>query len=730
MIEPRRRLKSLVVGLGLSAALAVAVLIPAGYFAMAHGDRAYEVDFSARLKASRLAKYIYSHRTLWQYQTLRLAALIEVPEADETGTRQRIFDAGGKLVMETGQAPVFPVIERSAPIVVAGSQVGSIQTAASYRDVVVGTGIAALFGALLGFGIFFVLRILPLRVIDQTLGALETQTLRFETSLDNMSHGLCMFDADRRLVVSNRRYCEMFGLNPAQIAPGMTESQLMKLAMDEPGRVNSAEAVSRTVEEAGVLHRANGNLIAVLRRPMANGGEVVTYEDITERRLTEAKMVHMARHDPLTNLPNRRLFHEELEHALSHAEAGEKIAVLFLDIDHFKSVNDSLGHPVGDELLRAVTQRLLGAVRAADTIARLGGDEFAIVQAHAAQPSNSTILAARLIEIMAVPFLIAGNEVVIGTSIGIALSPDDGTEPQQLLRNADMALYRAKEDGRGIHRFYESQMDARAKQRRALEIELRHALQMNEFTLFYQPTVDTGSELVTGFEALLRWRHPTRGLIQPDDFIPMAEETGLIVPISEWIFGKACREAVKWPDNITVAVNLSPVQLKSPNLVLAVKAALAASGLAPERLELEITESVLLQDNERTMSVLHQFRALGIRIAMDDFGTGYSSISYLRKFPFDRIKIDRSFVNEMADRKDSMAIIRAVSAIGISLNMATTAEGVETRDQFERVKSEGCTQVQGFLFGKPRPAAEIPALLVENAAGRIGRGKPRQMEAA
>lgn len=730
MIESRRKINTLVVSLGLAAALVVAVLTPAGYFAVAYSEMAHEVAFSARLKASRLAKYIYAHQTLWQYQTVRLASLIEVPEANETGTRQRIFDAGGELVMETGQAPAFPVMMRSAPIIVAGSEAGTIETAASYRHLVIETGIVALFGGLLGFGIFYVLRILPLRIINETLGALETQTLRFESSLDNMSHGLCMFDADRRLVVSNRRYCDMFGLTPSQIAPGMTEAQLMDLSMNEQGGAGPGAVVNRTVEEAGVLHRANGNLIAVLRRPMANGGEVVTYEDITERRLAEAKMVHMARHDPLTNLPNRRLFQEELDHALSHVEAGEKIAVLFLDIDHFKSVNDSLGHPVGDELLRAITKRLRSAVRAADTVARLGGDEFAIVQAHAAQPFNSTLLANRLIEMMAAPFLIAGNEIVIGTSIGIALSPEDGMEPQQLLRNADMALYRAKEDGRGIHRYYEAQMDARVKQRRALELDLRRALQLDEFTLFYQPTVDTASELITGFEALLRWRHPTRGMIQPDDFVAMAEETGLIVPIGEWIIARACSDAVTWPDGITVAVNLSPVQLKSPNLVPAVKAALAASGLAPERLELEITESVLLQDNEKTMSVLHQFRAFGIRIAMDDFGTGYSSISYLRKFPFDRIKIDRSFVNEMADRKDSLAIIRAVSAIGVSLNMATTAEGVETREQFERVKSEGCTQVQGYLFSKPRPAAEVAMLIAENGACAVGRGRPKRMAVA
>ena len=719
MIQSRRKLKTLVTRLGLSIALATSILVPIGYLLITYSGVGYQLSFSAQLKANRLAKYIYANQELWQYQSVRLAELIEVPEADETGNRQRIFNNHGKLVMETGEkTPAFPVATRSAPIVVGGSQVGSIETAATTRGLLIGTGFVAMLGGLLGFGMFFALRTLPLRVIDSTLSALESQTLRFETALDNMSQGLCMFDTEKRLLVFNDRYCELFAIPPETLRLGMTASDLFDLhACADSGTDASTIPVGKRAGqgEYDVMRRANGNVISVFRKPMANGGEVVTYEDITERKLAEEKIFHMARHDPLTNLPNRRLFYEELEHALGHAAPDESIAVLYLDIDNFKCVNDMLGHPVGDELLKAITQRLCDAVRTTDTVARLGGDEFAVIQARVAQPLNATALAVRLVEIMSAPFDIDGHQIIVGTSIGIALSPNDGTEPHQLLKNADMALYRAKADGRGTYRYFEADMDARMKLRRALEIDLRKALALKEFELYYQAIVDIASEEIVGFEALLRWNHPERGMIQPNDFIPTAEETGQIVPIGEWVIREACNETANWPSDVKVAVNLSPIQLKSSNLLPTVRAALEESGLAPARLEFEITESVLLADNERTIAVLHKLRDLGVRISMDDFGTGYSSLSYLRKFPFDKIKIDRSFISEMSDRDDSLAIIRAVSAIGISLKMLTTAEGVETREQFERVKEEGCIEVQGYLFSPPKPAKDLRALLARNS---------------
>jgi predicted signal transduction protein with EAL and GGDEF domain len=344
-------------------------------------------------------------------------------------------------------------------------------------------------------------------------------------------------------------------------------------------------------------------------------------------------------------------------------------------------------------------------------VARLGGDEFAIMQAGASQPTDATSLASRLIEVIGAPYELDGEQVTVDLSIGIALAPGDGLDPEQLLKNADMALYRAKSDGRGLYRFFEPEMDARMQARRNLEIDLRKAIANNEFELFYQPLVDMKTEYVTGFEALIRWHHPERGMIPPLDFIPIAEETGLIVPLGDWVLRQACAEAATWPSNVKIAVNLSPVQFKNKILLPSVVSALAASGLSPSRLELEITESVLLQDSGATLAILHELRGLGVRISMDDFGTGYSSLSYLRKFPFDKIKIDQSFIFDMSEHDDSLAIVRAVIAMGSGLGIATTAEGVETAEQFKQLKLEGCTEVQGYLFSPPRPAAEIKGLL-------------------
>jgi diguanylate cyclase (GGDEF)-like protein len=387
------------------------------------------------------------------------------------------------------------------------------------------------------------------------------------------------------------------------------------------------------------------------------------------------------------------------------------VAVFCLDLDRFKDVNEAHGHAVGDLLLKAIADRLRQCVRETDMVARLGGDEFAIMQAGTSQPTDATSLASRLIEMIGATFQLGVHQVTVGLSIGIALAPGDGLDPDQLLKNADMALYRAKSDGHGFYRFFEPEMDARMQARRKLEIDLRTAIANSEFELFYQPLVDMKTEYVTGFEALIRWRHPERGMVPPLDFISVAEETGLIVPIGDWVLRQACVEAATWPSGVKVAVNLSPIQFKSKALLLSVVSALAASGLSPNRLELEITESVLLQDGDATLAILNELRELGVRISMDDFGTGYSSLSYLRKFPFDKIKIDRSFIVDMSDHNDSMAIVRAVIAMGSGLGIATTAEGVETVEQFKRLKLEGCTEVQGYLFSPPRPAVEIKGLL-------------------
>jgi diguanylate cyclase (GGDEF)-like protein/PAS domain S-box-containing protein len=463
--------------------------------------------------------------------------------------------------------------------------------------------------------------------------------------------------------------------------------------------------------------KADGSEIQVLtfgRRVNFDGrdGYLVAIVDITERRKAEARIAYMAHHDGLTNLANRELYQERLKQALEGAAAGKKrVAVLCVDLDLFKNVNDSLGHPIGDRLLRLVADRLRSQVRGNNLAARLGGDEFAIILASDVSPNEASDFAAHLIKILSASYEIDGHEVVIGASVGIAMSPGDGNTSEELLRNADLALYRAKEDGGGVHRFFEREMDRQAQKRRDMELDLRRAYANGEFELHYQPLVDIASDRISGFESLLRWRHPEKGMISPAEFIPVAEDIGLIVPVGEWVLREACNEAVKWPAEVKVAVNLSPVQFRSRNLVQVVISALAQSGLSPKRLELEITETVFLAETEANLAILHQLRELGVSISMDDFGTGYSSLSYLRSFPFDKIKIDRSFVKDLAKRSDCVAIVRAISGLGRSLNITTTAEGVETIDQLDWLRAEGCNEVQGFLFSPARPAAEVEKLL-------------------
>ncbi|MGI9452087.1 MAG: putative bifunctional diguanylate cyclase/phosphodiesterase [Geminicoccaceae bacterium] len=419
------------------------------------------------------------------------------------------------------------------------------------------------------------------------------------------------------------------------------------------------------------------------------------------------EVTYLASHDPLTNLPNRTLFRDRLQQALAQAERrGDRVAVICLDLDHFKDVNDTLGHGVGDELLKEVTKRVQALVRASDTLARLGGDEFAIIQVELGQPDGAANLAQRIIDALVQPFEIQGHELVIGSSVGIALYPEDQADPDHLLRNADLALYRAKAEGRGIYRFFEEEMNRLLQQRKALEAALRRALADDQFELYYQPQVGLEDECVTGVEALIRWHHPEQGMVSPADFIPLAEETGIIIPITEWVLRRACLDTLDWGD-MSVAVNLSPAVFKHQDLVGMVAKILDETGFDPRRLELEITETSLLQDTDRAMGILHEFKKLGVRVAMDDFGTGYSSLSYLQRFPFDKIKIDRSFVAKLTSDTDAVAIVGAVINLGHNLGMATTAEGVETNEQAIFLASQGCEEVQGFYYAEPMPAAEM-----------------------
>ncbi|WP_273560829.1 putative bifunctional diguanylate cyclase/phosphodiesterase [Methylobacterium sp. NMS14P] len=531
--------------------------------------------------------------------------------------------------------------------------------------------------------------------------------------LDAVRQGLLMIDRAGTVVAASAPARRL--LESLTVAPLIGAAALPLLRALRDGSAPARRATLRALR--GALARRQPALFEVRRRdhtvqvelhPLAEGGWVVTLEDVSTRKATEARADAMARLDPLTGLPNRLLLRERLAEALERlARSGECCALLLIDLDRFKPVNDTLGHPIGDALLATVADRLRSTVQATDTVARIGGDEFVILQAGIRDAAGTQALARRVVDLIGRTYMVEGHLLTIGASVGVALAPADGTDADRLLKNADLALYRAKLDGRGTYRFFEPEMDARMQARRKLELDMRQALARREFQLHYQPQMQLASGTLIGCEALIRWRHPDRGLVSPLDFIPLAEEIGLIVPIGEWVVRQACRDAVTWPDPMSVAVNVSPAQFKSDRLVETIISALAGSGLPARRLEVEITEGVLLQENDRTLQTLHRLRELGVRVSMDDFGTGYSSLSYLRSFPFDKIKIDRSFVKDLTSKPDGEAIIRAIAGLGKSLGMTTVAEGVETSEQMQRIRLEGCTDVQGYLISKPVPAEDL-----------------------
>jgi diguanylate cyclase (GGDEF)-like protein len=538
-------------------------------------------------------------------------------------------------------------------------------------------------------------------------------------AVNNIPQGLVLYDASARIIICNQRYIEMFGLSPEVVKQGCTMQRLISHRKETgsfDGDVDEfCDAIIRNVSlgkgTRQLTEAPGGRAIEIVNQPLKGGGWVATIEDITQRTRADEKIAHMAHYDALTDLPNRLLFRERLEQALKAIRPGERLAVMYIDIDEFKSINDALGHPIGDELLQGVADRLRGCLKETDVAARLGGDEFAVIQTAIKSQSETTHLVDCIHAAIRAPFECTGHLITTDASIGIALAPGDGLDIDQLLKNADLALYGAKGDGRRTYRFFEAGMDARAKARRSLELELRQAINDGSLEAYYQPVVTLDHDKVSCCEALLRWRHPERGMISPAEFIPIAEETGLINQLGHWVLHTACAEAANWPDDIRVAVNVSPVQFKSQTLALNVAAALAASGLAASRLELEITEAVLIRDDEVALEVLHQLRALGVRIALDDFGTGYSSLSYLQRFPFDKIKIDRSFVKDITSAVASSSIVEAVVNIAAASHMTTTAEGVETEQQKELLRALGCTEMQGYLFSPAIPAVEIRQLL-------------------
>nr|WP_318284507.1 MULTISPECIES: EAL domain-containing protein [unclassified Methylobacterium] len=538
------------------------------------------------------------------------------------------------------------------------------------------------------------------------IGDIKAREASFRFLFENNPLPMWLVDGETaRFVAVNEAAVSHYGYSReaflARGLPDLSESGLSGFARD--GGLHRHLRADGSLIEVTLFERS----LAFEGRPAVLGAAI----DVTEQRRAEARITHMAHHDALTGLPNRVLFSACLIEAIAeHARTGAKAALLCLDLDKFKFVNDTLGHPAGDALLRQVAERITACLRREDLVARLGGDEFAVLLRNPDAGAVETITG-RIIEALARPVRLGDRDCQIGVSIGIARLPEHGTESDTLLRNADLALYRAKAEGGSLAHCFEAAMDSWARSRRRRETDLHEAFARGDLALAYQPVVDVRARTIVGFEALLRWHHPAEGMVPPAEFVPLAEETGLIVPIGAWVLRQACAEASLWADPVRVAVNLSPVQFRDPGLVATVREALALSGLAPQRLELEVTESVLLAASEANVATLHALRDLGVRIAMDDFGTGYCSLSYLQKFPFDKIKIDRSFVSRLGEDPHSTAIVRAVIGLGASLGIVTVAEGVETEAQFAHLREEGCGEVQGYLFGRPSPATAARALM-------------------
>ncbi|HEX4262552.1 MAG TPA: EAL domain-containing protein [Acetobacteraceae bacterium] len=554
---------------------------------------------------------------------------------------------------------------------------------------------------------------------------LKAQSLRFGTALENLVQGVCFFDGEQRLILSNRRYWEIYNLPPDRLGPGVTlhEVILARIAVgsfpaeeEQPYLAWRVALADQSKPHDSVVELRDGRVIAIHHRPMPDRGWVSTHEDITERRRAEDRIVHLASHDPLTGLGNRALFQARLvEVRAACARAARSWAVLYVDLDDFKAANDTLGHAQGDAVLQLVAERLRRLVRRGDSVARLGGDEFGVLAPDVNGEAEAAQLSGRIVAGLAEPFALGGRSVCIGACVGAALArPDHDASPEQLLRWADMALYQAKADGRSTYRVFRPELETAWRARQDLEHELRAALDRGEFELHYQPLIALPGGEIGGVEALLRWNHPTRGIVPPAEFLPLAEETGLILPIGEWVLRSACRQGAAW-SRVRMAVNLSPLQLQAPGLVPLVEAVLAETGLEPGRLELEITETALLRPLAGIVGALDRLRGIGVRVVIDDFGTGYSSLAYLQNLPCDKLKIDRSFVCALGDASVAPdrtgAIVQAIVSLCRAIGVEVNAEGVETAAQEERLRLEGCGEMQGFRFGRPMPASAMSAVL-------------------
>ena len=704
-------------------ALAIAFAVPAVISAVSYMKLLQTNEAKALLHARYLA-VLGASKGHDSAQALENVAASAVSQADDVA-RLRIRKLDGDLVYEQGPHVSDFSVAATSPILINGHLVGYVEAstgaASLLYTMLILIGLNSIIAAVAYLGVTKT----PIQALHEVAGKLAEhehrlaeKNVQLDAALSNMVQGLCLLDADQKVVVANDRYAEIYGLAADEIKPGTPLRAILEAhAIKGVDRSDDADrmvelGISKRRKTDSVTRRlADGRFISILAQPLPNGGLISTHEDVTDRKKAEEHIEHMAMHDALTGLPNRRSLEGKLVECADRGNGNNGFAILCLDLDKFKPVNDTHGHLVGDKLLLAVARRLLACVRDTDVVVRLGGDEFAILQVGIADVELAAALSERVIQTLGEPFDIDGHRILIGVSIGVAMAPDHGDNGMALLRNADLALYCSKNDGRGRYKFFEAEMHVRMHSRHTMELELRSALRANQFELYYQPLIDLRTGTIGVFEALLRWNHPVRGKVSPAEFIPIAEEIGLIAEIGTWVLRQACAQATTWPDNVRVAVNLSSHQFKNGTLALDVASALGTANLPAERLELEITETAMLQNTEQTIDTLKRIRALGVRIALDDFGVGYSSLSYLRAYPFDKIKIDKCFVQDAGDGSHSTHILRAVVGLAASLGMDTTAEGVETAEQLARVQAEGCTEVQGFYFSAPRAAHEIPAML-------------------
>jgi diguanylate cyclase (GGDEF)-like protein len=716
----RRLIKSV----GLILAIAIGVAIPVAFGILHFLDLRHDAQSEAEFHAGYLGRLTETGLIAFSPEGLQ-GAIAAVAATSSTQARIRVLGDNNASLLEWGPKPPSGYIAAAAPITLGGEPIGRVEVQKSLAGAALTIGGLAVLALVLALVVYLAMSSLPAQALDEASAEiashrerLEEKNAHLDAALENMVQGLCLYDADQRVIVANRRYAEIYQLPLELIKPGTTLRQVLEARVRNGTYV---EQEARDVVDQGIAKfedyicevatLRDGRHISVVRRPLAGGGLISTHEDITDRKRADAIIAHMAMHDGLTGLPNRSMLLDRLQKSLPRTSSVNMLAVHCIDLDRFKAVNDTLGHPMGDALLTAVGERLQTCVRGNDVVARLGGDEFAVLQCGLSEPHQAAALAERLIAELSEPFLINGHRISVGASVGIGIAPSDGEDSTSLLKNADLALYCSKAEGRGRYRFFERDMDARIQARRLLELDLQSALPLAQFELHYQPLVDLATDKIVAMEALLRWTHPTRGKVPPSEFIPIVEEIGLIGEIGRWVIDRACQEAATWPSDIGVSVNLSPHQFKTGSLALDVAAALGRSGLPAHRLELEITESALMQNTQATLDTLKAIRALGVKVAMDDFGTGYSSLSYLHAFPFDKIKIDKCFVQSLSEKPESAHILKAVVDLGANLRMVTTAEGVETQAQLDRLREDGCTQVQGYFFSPPRPAGEVPDML-------------------